>query len=149
ARSARWIAQSGSDSGYGLKLADVLNHRFAPAIDVRPCAVADTVAGAGYVDHVSLAARRGNAVVRLLVGDHDDPVVGLTHHVQCASEVRATVRLADLHRVAQSEAAPRGNEDSIRGEGVDAHLLADFAQQHSETVGRVGPKHLGLTRQRR
>src|SRR6185312_9925729 len=61
--------QSGRDSGYGLKLADVLNHRFAPAIDVRPGAVADTVAGAGYVDHVSLAARRGDTVVRLLVGD--------------------------------------------------------------------------------
>ena len=52
-----------------LGLANVLEHRFAPAINVDPRTVADTVAGAGDVNYVAAATRGGDAVVRLLVPD--------------------------------------------------------------------------------
>lgn len=57
-----------------LQLANVLNYRFAPAIDMRPRSVANAVLGACHVDHVSLALGRGNNIIRLLVGRHDDSI---------------------------------------------------------------------------
>jgi hypothetical protein len=58
-----------------LQRADVLDDRLAPAVDVRPLAIANAVLVAGHVDHVALAARRGHRVVRLLVGDDDQAIV--------------------------------------------------------------------------
>ena len=54
------------------------------------------VAGAGYVDHVSATTRCGDAIVRLLVGDDHDTVVGFTHRIEGTAEVGSTVRLAAL-----------------------------------------------------
>lgn len=54
----------------GFQFGDVFHHRFAPAVNVRPLAIAHAVAVAGYVDHVTLGGRRWNLVVRLLVGDN-------------------------------------------------------------------------------
>src|SRR5437016_1224772 len=60
-----------------LQRADVLNDRLAPAVNVRPLAVADAVLVAGHIDHIALALRRGYSVVRLLVGDNDQAIVAL------------------------------------------------------------------------
>ncbi|MEG9436576.1 hypothetical protein JAO29_10435 [Edaphobacter sp. HDX4] len=40
--------------------------------------------------------------------------------------------LAALHGVAKSEATARRNANAAIGEGVDAHLLGDLAEQHSK-----------------
>jgi len=55
-----------------LELADVVDDSLAEAVDLHPRAVADTVPGRGHVDHVALAARCANTVVRLIIGDDDD-----------------------------------------------------------------------------
>ena len=75
------------------ELADVVDDGFAESVDVRPRAVAYSVAAAGYVDHVALAARCGDAIVRLLVGDDDDAVVRLADGVERGTEIRCTMRL--------------------------------------------------------
>jgi len=90
-----------------LELADVVDDGLAPAVDVGPGAVADAVAGGGYVDDVALAAGCADAVVRLLVGDDDDAVVGFAHGIERGPEHGSVVTLAPLHRVAQGEAAAR------------------------------------------
>src|ERR1700747_64388 len=91
-----------------LGLADVLEDGLAPAVDVDPRTVPDTVAGAGHVNHVAGAARGGDAVVRLLVRDDDDAVVRsvlrLVYGIQRLTQVGARVRLAGVHGVAQGEA---------------------------------------------
>jgi hypothetical protein len=76
-----------------LELADVVEDGPAEAVDVHPRAVPDTVAGRGYVDHVALAARSANTVVRLLVGDDDDAVAALVHSVEGSTEVSSLVQL--------------------------------------------------------
>src|SRR5271168_4252143 len=53
-----------------LQLPDVLNHRLAETIDMRPPAVAHPVAVAGYIDHVTPPPRVSDRVVGLLVGNH-------------------------------------------------------------------------------
>ncbi len=66
------VTRSGAAYPLGLRLwhllqrTDVLNDRFAPAVDVRPGTVAYAVFVAGNVDHVAAAARAGYAIMRLL-----------------------------------------------------------------------------------
>src|SRR5580704_12572993 len=125
-----------------LELADVVDDSLAEAVDVHPRAVAHTVACRSYVDHVALAARSANTVVRLLIRNNDDAVVTLVNSVECGAEVGSAVRLTRLHCIAQSESAP--GRDTLCGvrEGVNANLLSDLSQEHRETICRVGPKHL-------
>jgi hypothetical protein len=48
--------------------AEVIDNCLAPAIDVRPGAVAHAVPGTRYVDHVAASVRGRDTVVRLLIG---------------------------------------------------------------------------------
>lgn len=130
------------------ELADVVDDSFAEAVDMDPWAVADSVAGAGYVDHVASSARCGDTVVRLLVGDDDDAVVWLADGVERGAEHGSAVRLRELHRVAQGKATARCDADAGVGEGEDADLLGDLAKEHGETVCGVGAQHRRTTRQR-
>lgn len=66
------VTRSGAAYPLGLRLwhllqrTDVLNDRFAPAVDVRPGTVAYAVFVAGNVDHVAAAARAGYAIMRMI-----------------------------------------------------------------------------------
>src|SRR5580700_2814314 len=87
---------------------DVFNDGLAPAIDVRPGAVAYSVAIAGHVDHISASTlRRGNAVVRLLVSNNNEAVAVLAQFIQRTAELRASMRLAVHNGIAQGEATTR------------------------------------------
>src|SRR5882672_11522037 len=55
--------------------ADVLDHRLAPPVDVRPLAVANTVLVTRHVDHVTLPFRAGHGIVSLFVSDDNQAVV--------------------------------------------------------------------------
>jgi hypothetical protein len=57
------------------KVTQVIDNCLAPAIDVRPGAIADAISRTCHVDHIAAAMRRRDTVVRLLVGDHDDAVI--------------------------------------------------------------------------
>src|SRR5258708_9755571 len=131
-----------------LELADVVDDGLAEAVDVHPRAVAYAVAGGGNVNHVALAAWGGDAVVRLLIGDDDDAVVALVNSVKCGTQVSCLVRLARLHRIAQSESAPRRDALCCVREGVDGYLLGDLPQEHGEAGCCVGAEHLRPARQR-
>jgi len=48
---------------------DVLDHGFAPSIDVGPWTVADTVFVASNVDHIAAASRPRHMIVSLFVRD--------------------------------------------------------------------------------
>src|SRR5579871_2209352 len=133
-----------------LQRADVLDHRLAPAVDVRPLAVADAVLVAGHVDHIALAARRWHRVVRLLVGDDDQAIVAvlLIQLSDCLTELSAVVTLRLVDRVAQSKAATRRHFDQRVGKAEHAYLLANLTQQYREPVCRVRALHLGPLRER-
>jgi hypothetical protein len=111
---------------------------------VRPLAVADAVVVTGDVDHVSLALRRGNRVVRLLVGDDDQAIVTilLIQLADRVTELGARVRLRAVDRVTQCESATGGDLDQRVREAENSHVLADFAQQNCKPVRRIGPLHL-------
>lgn len=72
-----------------LGLADVLEDGLAPAVDVDPRTVANTIAGAGDVNHLTATAGRGDPIVRLLVRNDDDAVIRITHAIQRLTQVRA------------------------------------------------------------
>src|ERR1700744_1887373 len=83
---------------------DVFNDGLAPAIDVRPRAIAHTIAVAGYVHHISAPIlRRRHMVVRLLVGNYNEAIATLTQFVQRTAKLRASMRLAVHDSVAQGE----------------------------------------------
>lgn len=56
-----------------LRGANALDNSLAPAVDVRPRAVADTVLVAGYVEHVAAPARARYSIMCLFVCDNNDP----------------------------------------------------------------------------
>src|ERR1700679_1847885 len=85
--------------------ANVIDNRLAPAIDVRPGAIADTIARTRYVDHVAACLRRRHTVMRLLIGDHDDAVIRRAQAGQRVAQLCSTVRLAGYNRIAQRKAA--------------------------------------------
>ena len=99
-------------------MCDVLDDRLAPAVDVRPLAVADAVLVAGHVDHVALALRRGHRVVRLLVGDDDQAVVLLAScsatRPPCPAACRCAAGCVD--GIAQGKAPTRRHLDELVGE---------------------------------
>src|SRR3984957_10370610 len=129
---------------------DVLNDGLAPAIDVRPRAVAHSVTVAGYVHHIpATILRSGHVVVRLLVGNHNEAVATLTQFVQRTTKLRASMRLAVHDGVAQGEATTcRHCGERIR-EGIDAHLFGNLAQQYREARSRIHAQHFRARRQLR
>ena len=51
--------------------ADVINDSLAPAVNMGPGAISDTVFGRGHVDHVPLSDRVWYGVCGLLIGDNN------------------------------------------------------------------------------
>ena len=90
----------------------------APAIDVRPCAVAHAVASAGDVDHVASATWRTDTIVRLLIGQHNDAILRLGGGIECRTEPGSAVTLACLHRIAQGKATTRREMRTAESEKV-------------------------------
>src|ERR1700722_6028973 len=54
---------------------NIIDNRLAPAVDMRPGAIADTVSCARYIHHIAASVRSRHPVVRLLIGDYDDAVI--------------------------------------------------------------------------
>src|SRR5262245_38701657 len=104
-------------SGFVFERSHVLDDGFAPTVDVHPLSVTDPVTVAGYVDDVAFAARGGNRIVRLLVGDDQEAVVALLL-VKLAdgfTHLRAVVRLAGVDGIAHRETAARGHFNQFVG----------------------------------
>src|SRR5579862_6306485 len=131
-----------------LKRADVLDNSFTPAVDVRPCAIADTILVACYVDHITAPARARHAIMRLFIRDNDDPVVFLLDFFKRSTEIGSVMRLASIESVAQREPPAWRHFDQIIRKSEHASLLTDFAKQDGESARSVGAKQFGPTRQR-
>src|ERR1700761_2097226 len=95
--------------------ANIIDNRLAPAVDVRPGTIADTVACARYVHHIAASVRSRHPVVRLLIGNHEDAVVRRAQAGQRVAQPGSTVWLAGYNRIAQCKAATRRYPHEIVG----------------------------------
>jgi hypothetical protein len=101
--------------------ADVIDDCLAPAIDVRPGAIADAVPGTRYVDHIAASIRRRDTVVRLLIGDNDDAVIRLAQAAQ------------SITKAGQTEMALKETDGCKAGH--DAFALGSFPSGRCEEFG--------------
>src|SRR5579859_7588813 len=132
-----------------LKAAQVIENCLAPAVDMRPVAITDAIPRTCHVDHIAVAMRCWNTVVRLLVRDDDNAVVRLAQAPQSMAELRSTVGLAGDNRVTQSKAATGRYPNQFVGKAVYLDCFANFTKQHSQSARSIHTQHLRTASQRR
>src|SRR5271154_3228469 len=140
---------------FGLHRGDVIHDALRPSVDVRPpVPVADPVLVRRHVHHVRPRRPRGeNSVVRLLIGNHDQPrklppLPLLVELLQRALEVRPRVRLRTHDGVPQRNPAPRRQLHTSVRESRRGKILGLLAKQNRQSRGRVHARGLALLRER-
>src|ERR1700722_14609854 len=100
-------AHRSASVGLNFEAANVIDDCLAPAVNMRPGAIAHAILRTGYVDYITATTRRWYTIVRLLIGNHDDAVIRIAYLAEGVAQLCSTVRLAGYNRITQSEAATR------------------------------------------
>jgi sigma54-dependent transcription regulator len=139
---------------------DEIHNGSTSPVDMNPRSATDAILVARHVDHIAAANRRRHAVTRLLVADHDEPVVGLARGGRIALE-NVQEEIARL-RNAWDEPKRAGATDEgllavLNPAALDQIDLFDRVQlghvvkicRHSRTLSEAGRKLYGASRARK